>query len=178
MTGLEDGLLPHLRSMDDPEGMAEERRLMYVGLTRAEDEVYLTYAFRRYLFGSSEANMRSRFLDDIPAELTEGTVSAGGSHQREMHNYERETTWDWDQPRNHRPSSRGPKIIEFPKPEPAKPALQYKSGMRVQHDKFGEGVVVESQAVADDEEVTVAFTRHGIKRLAASFARLTVLDGK
>lgn len=178
LTGLEDGLLPHLRSMDDPEGMAEERRLMYVGLTRAEDEVYLTYAFRRYLFGSSEANLRSRFLDDIPTDLTEGMVSSGSGHQREMFNYERETTWDWDQPRNHRPSSRGPKIIEFPKPEPARPALQYKSGMRVQHDKFGEGVVVESQAVADDEEVTVAFTRHGIKRLAASFARLTVLDGK
>ena len=180
MAGLEDGLLPHLRSMDDPEGMAEERRLMYVGLTRAEDEVYLTYAFRRFLFGSSEANLPSRFLADIPAELTDGVTSTSTNHERDRFSYERETTWDWGQPASNRPSQRS-KIIQFPaKAEPAAPApqLQYKSGMRVQHAKFGEGIVVESQPVRDDEEVTVAFTAHGIKRLAASFAKLTVLDGK
>ena len=179
MAGLEDGLLPHLRSMDDPEGMAEERRLMYVGLTRAEDEVYLTYAFRRYLFGSSEANLPSRFLADIPAELTDGVTSNSSGHDRDRYNYERETTWDWDQPGISRPTSQRSKIITFPsQAEPAAPTLQYKSGMRVQHAKFGEGTVIESQPVRDDEEVTVAFIRHGIKRLAASFAKLTVLDGK
>ena len=176
MTGLEDGLLPHLRSMDDPEGMAEERRLMYVGLTRAEDEVYLTYAFRRFLFGNSEANMPSRFLNDIPAELTDGIVSGSSQHYRDSANYERETTWD----QSGFSSPARSKVISFPAQKSARPqpTLQFKSGMRVQHAKFGEGVVVESQAVADDEEVTVAFTSAGIKRLAASFAKLTVLDGK
>lgn len=176
--GLEDGLLPHLRSMDDPESMAEERRLMYVGLTRAEDEVYLTYAFRRFLFGNSETNLPSRFISDIPDELTEGLVSGSGSHERDRFSFERETTWD--QSGIAQPSSHRAKIIQFPSQPapPPEPELQFKSGMRVQHSKFGEGVVVESQPVSGDEEVTVAFTVHGIKRLAASFAKLVVLDGE
>ncbi len=94
IAGMEDGLLPHLRSMDEPEAMAEERRLFYVGITRAKDEVYLTYAFRRFLFGSSDANLPSRFLADIPGELTEGRVSSGSAHQREAYSFERQTTWD------------------------------------------------------------------------------------
>lgn len=176
MTGLEDGLLPHLRSMDDPEGMAEERRLMYVGITRAKDQVYLTYAFRRFLFGASEANMPSRFLADIPADLTEGTYSSGNANLRDSISYQRETTWD----QTGFSSSRS-KILQFPstaaKAQPkAQPSLKYKSGMRVRHDKFGEGIVIESQRSGDDEEVTVAFASAGIKRLAASFARLTVME--
>ncbi|MAS36882.1 MAG: hypothetical protein CL610_22960 [Anaerolineaceae bacterium] len=174
ITGMEDGLLPHLRSMDDPEGMAEERRLMYVGITRAKDQVHLTYAFRRFLFGSSEANMPSRFLADLPAELTEGMVSSGNSNLRDSISYQRETTWDQTGSTPARS-----KILPFPtaalnkKPEPK---LKYKTGMKVQHAKFGTGTVIESQPSGGDEEVTVAFATHGIKRLAASFAKLTVLE--
>ena len=174
IAGMEDGLLPHLRSIEDPEGMAEERRLMYVGLTRAEDEVYLTYAFRRFLFGSSEANLPSRFLNDLPAELTDGMVSSDSRSQRESMNYLRETTWDqadYDRPRR-------PKIIEFPTkaaPRPEK-QLQYQTGMKVHHTKFGMGTVIESKSMGSDEEVTVAFQSTGIKRLAASFAKLTIMD--
>ncbi|MBZ0301350.1 MAG: UvrD-helicase domain-containing protein [Anaerolineae bacterium] len=176
MTGLEDGLLPHLRSMDDPEGMAEERRLMYVGLTRAKDQVYLTYAFRRFLYGSSETNLPSRFLADIPADLTDGIYSSGNANLRDSISYQRETTWD--QTGSNAARS---KIIPFPSSAAApkarpEPKLQYRSGMRVRHAKFGEGVVIESQRSGDDEEVTVAFAAHGIKRLAASFARLTVVE--
>lgn len=171
LVGLEDGLLPHLRSLDDPEGMAEERRLMYVGLTRAKDQVYLTYAFRRFLYGGSETNLPSRFLADIPAELTEGIYSSGNANLRDSLGYQRETTWDQTGAR--------PKIIQFPSgaaaPKPA-PSLQFKSGMKVRHNTFGDGTVIESQASGGDEEVTVAFKTHGIKRLAASFARLTVID--
>ncbi|NDJ77966.1 MAG: UvrD-helicase domain-containing protein, partial [Chloroflexi bacterium] len=72
ITGLEEGVLPHSRSLDDPDQMQEERRLMYVGLTRAEYRVYLVYTFRRALYGDSSANMPSRFLYDIPAEVREG----------------------------------------------------------------------------------------------------------
>jgi len=174
MTGMEDGLLPHLRSMDDPEGMAEERRLMYVGLTRAKDQVYLTYAFRRFLYGGSDTNLPSRFLADIPAELIEGIYSSASGNLRDSISYQRETTW------GQTGSSAGrSKIIQFPTGAAAArsgPSLQYRSGMRVHHAKFGEGTVIESQPSGDDEEVTVAFKAHGIKRLAASFARLTVLD--
>ncbi len=171
LVGLEDGLLPHLRSLDDPEGMAEERRLMYVGLTRAKDQVHLTYAFRRFLYGGSETNLPSRFLADIPAELTEGIYSSGNASLRDTISYQRETTWDQTGAR--------PKIIQFPSGNAApKPQsnLQFKSGMKVHHAKFGDGTVIESQASGSDEEVTVAFKIHGIKRLAASFARLTVVE--
>ncbi len=174
IAGVEDGLLPHLRSIEDPEGMAEERRLMYVGLTRAEDEVYLTYAFRRFLFGSSEANLPSRFLADLPAELTDGMVSSDSRSQRDSMNYLRETTWD--QTDFVRPSR--PKIIQFPAQAAPQPAaqLQYRTGMKVHHTKFGMGTVIESKAMGTDEEVTVAFEATGIKRLAASFAKLTIMD--
>ena len=173
LAGVEDGILPHLRSMEDPEGMAEERRLMYVGLTRAKDQVYLTYAFRRFLYGSSETNLPSRFLADIPSELTDGMYSSGNAHLRDSFSYQREISWG-----QTGTSSARSKILPFPgasasRPEPK---LQFKSGMRVHHAKFGEGTVIESQASGDDEEVTVAFAAHGIKRLAASFARLSVLD--
>jgi DNA helicase-2/ATP-dependent DNA helicase PcrA len=149
---------------------------MYVGITRAKDQVYLTYAFRRFLFGASEANMPSRFLADIPADLTEGTYSSGNANLRDSISYQRETTWD----QTGFSSSRS-KILQFPstaaKAQPkAQPSLKYKSGMRVRHDKFGEGIVIESQRSGDDEEVTVAFASAGIKRLAASFARLTVME--
>ena len=172
ITGVEDGILPHTRSLDDPEGMAEERRLMYVGITRAKDQVYLTYAFRRFLFGNSDANIPSRFLEDIPTSLLDGTLSTQNRYQRETAvSYQRETTWD--QSGFSRPKSS--KILPF-KSEPAKaPDLQYKTGMQVRHGKFGEGTVIESKKAGDDEEVTVSFKLHGIKRLAASFAKLTIV---
>jgi len=72
LTGLEEGMLPHFRSLDDPDGMAEERRLMYVGMTRAEQRLFLSYAFRRMVFGETNPGVPSRFLTDIPADLTDG----------------------------------------------------------------------------------------------------------
>lgn len=168
ITGLEEGLLPHARSFDDPDAMQEERRLMYVGLTRAKDRVYLCYAFRRTLYGDSIPGVPSRFLCDIPADLTEG-VSAGMSSLRDRQAYQRQVTWD-------APASSGSraKIISFP--QTTKP-LKYKSGMRVRHHKFGEGMVIESRRYGDDEEVTVIFANKVTKTLAASFANLEILEG-
>lgn len=167
VSGMEDGLLPHTRSMDDPEGMAEERRLLYVGLTRAMDRLYLTYAFRRILYGSSEASIPSRFLADIPAELLEGSVSSRSTHQRETYNYRRETTWDQV---GSRRSSAASKILPFDKA-----GLEYKAGMKVRHAKFGDGTVIDSTRSGADEEVTIAFTKVGIKRLMAGYANLQKL---
>ena len=156
ITGLEEGLLPHSRSFDEPEEMAEERRLAYVGLTRAEDEVLLTYTFRRTRYGSSEAVVPSRFLEDIPRELTTGSWREERGVQRQ-----RETVWDRD----------GALFDESP------PALQFSAGQRVMHAAFGEGMVLESRAQGDDEIVTVNFEESGEKRLLASFAPMEVLDG-
>src|SRR5256884_2936930 len=82
MLGMEEGLFPHSRSLDSPEELEEERRLAYVGMTRAKDRLYLFHAFRRHLFGSANLNLPSRFLKDIPPALVDGSagIPQGGSH--------------------------------------------------------------------------------------------------
>lgn len=181
MTGLEEGLLPHQRSLDEPEQMAEERRLMYVGLTRAMRRVYLTYAFRRLMYGDSTPGIPSRFLSDIPAKLTQGSAPRL-LDQRDRRSFMEDVRWDRDRSSPAIPSPSTPRPV-LPMTTPGKSSavskLRYKSGQRVRHAKFGEGMVVTSQAMGGDEEVTVSFLdkKVGIKRLAASFANLTLLDG-
>ena len=152
--GLDEGELPHYRSQDDPEAMAEERRLFYVGLTRAEDRVILLRAFRRRQRGVSALTDPSRFLDDLPADLLEGDLIGMRTPAQAV--YARETSW----------SGR----ISVPT------AVRFQVGMQVVHPQFGEGVVLETQLDHDDEEVTVNFEEVGIKRLAASVANLSIKD--
>jgi DNA helicase-2/ATP-dependent DNA helicase PcrA len=176
ITGLEEGLLPHTRSFSEPDAMAEERRLLYVGLTRAKDELYLTYTFRRALYGESIPGVPSRFLGDIPSELTEG-VSPQMKGLRDRVGYQKATSWDYtpsyDRPRRDDFSQSGgrSKIIPFS----SLPTLKYRSGMRVFHSKFGQGTVKDSRRAGDDEEVSVEFDDVGRKLLAASFANLVIL---
>jgi DNA helicase-2/ATP-dependent DNA helicase PcrA len=181
LAGLEEGLLPHSRSLEDPDGMAEERRLMYVGITRAMDQIYMTYAFRRFLYGNSDTNIPSRFLNDIPAALTEGRISSNTGHQRETYNFQRESTWDqsgFPTPRNSRIkiAAFDPSKPPQPSSEPAPPArdAEFKTGMKVQHSHFGVGTVLESKVTRDDEEVTIIFNGQ-IKRLSANIANLTIV---
>jgi DNA helicase-2/ATP-dependent DNA helicase PcrA len=153
IVGLEEGVFPHIRSMDDPERLEEERRLCYVGITRAKERLYLLHAFRRTLYGVSQAGMPSRFLKDIPPKLLKGAGKEKRSAAR------RETSWT--------PVATAP-------PPSITPRLH--AGDRVLHPKFGAGIVVEARPTADsDEEVTVAFDSAGIKRLLVSFARLEKL---
>ncbi len=154
IVGLDDGLLPHQRSFDDPEAMAEERRLFYVGITRAQDRLYLVRAFRRHQFGSSTMSEPSRFLDDLPPDSVEGDLVSSVTPAQAYYN--RQTTWD----------SRRP-VVDEPKFSP---------GMRVAHPSFGEGIVLESRLDGGDEEVTVSFERAGEKHLVASLAGLEILD--
>ncbi|MBN1121670.1 MAG: UvrD-helicase domain-containing protein [Anaerolineae bacterium] len=155
IVGLEEGVLPHQRSKDDPEQMAEERRLMYVGMTRARKYLYLVYAFRRTVWGESSLNLRSRFIDDIPSELISPAYSGSPGLPP--------TT------RRGRPP-RARTVI-------AGPAQAYRTGQRVNHPKFGEGIIIDCRPSGDDQEVSVAFEDAGLKRLLSSFANLTVLDG-
>ena len=145
MVGMEEGILPHNRSMDDPDQMEEERRLCYVGITRAKERLYLIHAFRRTLFGQSELGQPSRFIKDIPAHLIKGRHVAGA--------------------------------VEAPLERRAVLEARFKAGDQVCHPRFGQGMVVESVIVGDDEEVTVAFEHRGLKRLLASFARLEKIGG-
>ena len=162
ITGLEEGVLPHARSLEDPDEMEEERRLAYVGITRARDRVYLSYAFRRAAYGSSEVNAPSRFLSDIPTALLSGSMSFAGATPRAAA-AQRASTWASAQ--RSSPPAR-------PSREPA-----FRPGQRVKHARFGEGVVVESRVQGDDEELAVAFEKAGVKRLLVSFANLEKLPG-
>lgn len=93
ITGVEEGMLPHMRSFDDPLSMEEERRLMYVGMTRAEDELHLTYAFRRSLWGSELTNTPSRFLSDLPSSVLQD-VPLGLREINNQRSYKEQTRWD------------------------------------------------------------------------------------
>ncbi len=163
ITGLEEGMLPHSRSFDDQEQMAEERRLMYVGLTRAKDRLFLTYAFIRTRYGDSEPSVPSRFLDDIPPELV------GGSWRRKQGLGAR------DEEQGARGKGLGARDEGRNSPFAIRHS-QFSAGQRVRHTTFGEGLVVESRADGDEEMVTVIFEETGLKRLMASLARLERLD--
>lgn len=160
LVGLEEGVLPHQRSLDDPdpEQIAEERRLMYVGMTRARRYLYLVYAFRRTVWGESSLNLRSRFVDDIPEQLV---VPA---HASQLGFYSSDS----------RPGSRPPRVVR----EAADSIPDFlHAGQRVMHPKFGEGIVIGSRTSGNDLEVSVAFEEAGIKRLLASLANLEPLEG-
>lgn len=157
ITGVEEGLLPHSRALYDPEQLAEERRLFYVGMTRAMDELFLSCAFRRRR-GAYAVQEPSRFLDDIPQELLDSSSSPGLRREFVPPAPAADSAW-------------GPApTVAAPQPQ-----LQFHTGMRVMHKHFGEGMVIESAAMRDDEEVTVAFMAHGIKRLSASISGLREL---
>ena len=166
IVGMEERLLPHFRSFDDPAQMEEERRLCYVGITRAKRQVYLIYAFRRTLMGTSAVNQPSRFLDDIPQHLI-----SSPSRWREGDRQVTEAVYSWNGN-----SYGGPPDSE---PAPATseqrvPTL--KAGDHVKHAYFGPGVVVSCKDVNDDCEVVVAFDGQGVKRLLLSLAGLEKVD--
>jgi DNA helicase-2/ATP-dependent DNA helicase PcrA len=154
IVGMEDGILPHIKSFDDPAQMEEERRLCYVGITRAKLRVYLIHAFRRSLMGSSTANKPSRFLESIPGHL----ISSPGWWQGEEKQVS-EAVYSWN-----RPAAPGAVTPEI------------KDGDRVYHPQFGEGIVVSRTEVRDDNEVWVAFEDAGLKKLSLNFAPLQKIE--
>ena len=164
MVGMEEGMLPHIRSFDDPGEMEEERRLCYVGMTRAKERLYLTRAFRRRLMGNSLPGIPSRFLSDIPRELTTSPESERESRQQETRAASRTGSRALAGMLGGPIGSEGSDTPIGPPP--------FDPGDRVSHATFGEGVVVSCKAVKDDYEVTVAFDGSGVKRLLHSLAKL------
>ncbi len=156
ITGLDDGILPHSRSFDEPEQMEEERRLFYVGITRAKDRLYLLRAVQRGGRGYAEETYPSRFLDDIPEEILVGKSRTG----RSLRGRAPESMWA--------ASSRGTKSA---------PVMEskFQAGNRVRHPVWGEGIVLNSKIQDEDEIVDVVFETVGIKRLSASLANLSVI---
>jgi DNA helicase-2/ATP-dependent DNA helicase PcrA len=155
IVGLVEGVLPHSRSLDDPEEMAEERRLMYVGITRAKDRLYLLRPFRRSQWGMSDMAEPSRFLADLPDDAVDGKPKKNSEVVKDI------TSWSGGKTQNvKRETSAG---------------MRFKPGDKVTHPKFGEGLVLRSTKVRDDEEVEVFFGGVGGKRLSAEMSGLKKL---
>lgn len=140
MVGLEEEVFPHRRSANDREEMEEERRLCYVGMTRAEEELIFSYARQRTLMGRTERSAPSRFLRDIPQELLSDSISEFKAASRA----------DWR--KSLRPARTGS-------------TATYRPGTRVLHPSLGSGIVLNSTGSGESEEVTVAFDSAGVKRL-------------
>ena len=154
MVGMEEGLLPHLRAIEEPGGIDEERRLCYVGMTRAMRRLFLFHAFRRHIFGVANLNMPSRFLSEIPEEILQRP--AGSTRIRSGSG-----------------SAALLDAVSRQPPAPAEPLVQrYAAGQRVSHKSFGSGIVVKSTMTRSDEELIVRFDGVGIKILSASMAPL------
>ena len=160
IVGLNDGTLPHNRSFDDPEEMMEERRLFFVGITRAMNSLHLIYALNRSSFGYSEPVDPSRYLEDIPSELLDASGSLFQQRRSEYTFSRRSTRWE------------SPAKTELYNHEV--PEQLYHPGMRVQHPAWGEGMVLNSRMQEDDEIVDIFFEDMGMKRVAASLARLEI----
>jgi ATP-dependent DNA helicase UvrD/PcrA len=155
IVGLEEGILPHRKSFDDPEQMEEERRLCYVGITRAKKRLYLLRSYRRSLFGGSTANPPSRFLQDISPHL----ISPRGLWE--------EGPTPVASPRFNRDSQSSARPLS---------TLRLKVGDHVRHSKFGPGIVMNCSLTKDDQELTVVFEGVGVKKLLASLAPLERIE--
>jgi DNA helicase-2/ATP-dependent DNA helicase PcrA len=186
MTGLEEGLFPHSRSTDEDDDMEEERRLCYVGMTRARRKLVLTSACRRRVFGEYRATEPSRFLDEVPPHLVSRYDFSGNSYQSSLFRggggggdaYGRRPGSNWDR------GGRGAGGSWHERREaPAPPAFAYEDedqsspggfrlGMRVRHPQFGVGTILGLDGDGEDLKLAVRFASVGTKRLVAKFARL------
>ncbi|KPU45939.1 ATP-dependent DNA helicase PcrA [Oxobacter pfennigii] len=156
MAGMEQGIFPHMQSFEDEEEMEEERRLCYVGMTRAMKKLYLSYAYQRTIYGRTQFNSVSDFLDEIPKDCIEGL------EERTKPEVKKQTIAE--------------KIInKMPVLTPKETKIinsgdTIKIGQKISHKKWGMGLIVAVDKKDDDFEITVAFDSQGIKRLSAKYA--------
>jgi len=153
IVGLEEGILPHSRSYLSQSELEEERRLMYVGITRAREKVYLLYTLQRALFGNIQANPPSRFLSEIPQELIEETEQT----ESILEKYTKQNKQKFYSSKSKRKQK--------------KKKDEFVDGEKVSHEKFGQGMII-SQT---DEDITIAFQGAGLKKLAKGIVALTRL---
>ncbi len=158
LTGMEDGVFPHMRSLGDPKELEEERRLAYVGITRARERLYLTRSMMRSAWGSPAYNPPSRFLDEIPSEVLQ---------------------WEREEPENtpissggwgSSPSSSSAALKLGDRVIGTGPVVSLSAGDRVTHQKFGLGTVVSTAGAGDKADATIDFGTSGIKRLLLRYA--------
>ncbi len=177
ITGLEEGLFPHETSASDPDGLEEERRLMYVAITRARKRLYLSFSQTRMLHGQTRYNVKSRFVDELPEAalkwITPRNQGFGSGFQRDD-----QAAWARGSGLNSivgagnvsGTTNSAPALI------PKAPSHGLRSGQSVFHTKFGEGVILTLEGSGVDARAQVNFGRHGMKWLALSVAKLTPVN--
>ena len=205
LVGMEEGIFPGYKSISEPQELEEERRLCYVGITRAKENLFLTCSKQRTIFGSTSYNPTSRFLAEIPAELLEGYEEAFGetSNKEEMF---KDSNYSWTYGSKN---SGNIKTYKIDQKEPAMAVAsktnnsnqgfmfrtaesflnniakqnintvdlsKYQAGVRVAHKKFGEGTIGKVETEGDDLKVDIDFDKVGHKRLMAKFANLQVIE--
>ena len=173
ITGMEEGLFPHENSMNDYDGLEEERRLMYVAITRARRRLYLSHSQTRMLHGQTRYNIKSRFFDELPEHALKWITPARSAFA-DAHASPRNA---WQQPawsnNDWQTKASAPTPVVQRAPATTGPNAWVRSGVQVFHTKFGEGTVVGLEGVGDDARAQVNFPRHGMKWLALSVAKLT-----
>ncbi|MCI0370622.1 MAG: DUF3553 domain-containing protein [candidate division NC10 bacterium] len=157
MTGMEEGVFPHARALADEEELEEERRLCYVGITRAKDCLYCTAALERRLYGGGTFNLPSRFLEEIPPELTVRADGAGVSPGEGGAPVTREA-----EGLRYEAVEEGERPVDF-----------FQPGVRVRHPEWGIGTIRDRSGTGEDMKVTVTFAGVGTKRLKVRYANLT-----
>ncbi len=183
LIGLEDGVFPHMRALTEPDELEEERRLCYVGLTRAQERLYITHAWSRMLFGQTQYNPPSRFLNEIPAELIEEPEGSRGTGSR-LKSTSFGSSGTSDRPSGFASdpgSSFGGRnrlidtALAAPTPQPVVNEGKFKIGDDVMHNKFGEGVILDLRGQGDKAEAVVRFREVGEKVLSLMWARIEKL---
>ncbi|CAN5539224.1 DNA helicase PcrA [soil metagenome] len=204
VVGMEEGVFPHSRALTEPTEMEEERRLAYVGITRAQQKLFVSHAWSRQLFGNTSYNPPSRFLDEIPAELVEQMGAVGGA-QRSYGRSSMRARNDWrtgSKPPPYKRSETSVSSFDPDEPddlndstewhrervveaainagqravEPSKaPLIALRVGDDVEHPSFGEGVIIEIRGQDDKAEATIRFRDSGTKHLSLAWAPLKKL---
>lgn len=193
LVGMEEGIFPGYKSIGEPKELEEERRLFYVGITRAKQFLYLTCAKHRTIFGSTSYNAVSRFIKEIPDNLLDGVVNNDQEEKFNDMSYNWEygktsagkvTTYKFDEAKNE---IKQKSTYQFRTAESFLSSLsqkqansgvditKYKEGMKIYHKKFGEGVIQKIEAEGDDYKLDIQFDKSGHKRLMAKFANLEII---
>ncbi len=165
ITGLEEGLFPHENAMNETDGVEEERRLMYVAITRARKRLYLSYAQSRILHGQTRYNLRSRFFDELP-EATLKWLSPKAGKPPSFYTPSLRAAWSDEAAVPFTPSAAGTSVAGH----------GLRVGQSVFHTKFGEGVILTLEGQSLDARAQVRFKRHGVKWLALNIAKLTPVN--
>ncbi len=175
ISGLEEGLFPHENSASDLDGLEEERRLMYVAITRARKRLYLSFSQTRMLHGQTRYNVKSRFVDELPEAALRWITPR---HQAFGSGFARHYNEAWSRGSGLHSIVGTGRVAAFGADPVPKPAATHglRSGQGVFHTKFGEGVVITLEGSGEDARAQVNFGRHGMKWLALSVAKLTPVD--